>query len=422
MGFFHKHKKLITAILAGLLALVMLLPMMANVVGIVFAADEDSLQSQLEQLRSNAGALAQQKSELNAQLKAVQKDKSKAMQKKNLVEQEINILREQLSNSESLIAQYDLLITQNEQTLVETREQEKRQYDLFCQRVRAMEEDGDISYWSILFNAASFSDLLDRFTFIGEVMEYDNGVMDHLASLRQTIAETVDLLEAERQAQQTVRAAQLAQRAELNEKYQEADDLVDEISAREDELEAAHKALDEAAKEIDRTIASKQTEYQKRITSGELKVEPGSGYLWPLEDYATLSSLFGPRIHPITRRPSNHSGIDIPAPKNTPILASRGGVVITSGWNNGGYGNYVILSHGDGTSTLYAHMNSRGCKEGDVVVQGQTIGYVGTTGRSTGNHLHFEVRIGSDRADPIDYFPDKTLYARSGGKTVKLEH
>jgi len=127
----------------------------------------------------------------------------------------------------------------------------------------------------------------------------------------------------------------------------------------------------------------------------------------------------------VTKKYGNHSGIDIPAPKNTKICAARGGVVTTSVYGSGAYwsyGNYVVINHGDGTSTLYAHMNSRAVKEGAVVKQGQVIGYVGTTGRSTGYHLHFEIRKNNVRVDPVNYFPNMTLYARSNGVVKKLEH
>ena len=125
--------------------------------------------------------------------------------------------------------------------------------------------------------------------------------------------------------------------------------------------------------------------------------------MWPLPGYYNLSSLFAGRIHPITGKPQHHTGIDIPAPSGTDILAAKSGVVTTSTYNNS-YGNYVVVSHSDGTSTLYAHMSRRGVSKGEVVSQGQYIGDVGTTGSSTGNHLHLEVRVNGSRVDPTQYF------------------
>lgn len=425
MRFFRKHQKTIVAVLAGLMALLMVLPMLANIVGLASAATTDELKNQINQLKNQSGDLAAQKKDLTRQLKSIQSDKNKAMEQKMLIERQVDVIRSEIATSDSLIAQYDTLIAEKEVELADAEAKEADQFDLFCERVRSMEEDGTVSYWSILFNASDFSDLLDRFTFVSEVMEYDNAVMDMLAAARQAVADAKTELETDRTEQKAVREEQVAQKAELVEKLSQADALVDEIAAKEDEYQHAIKELEAAAAEVDKLVAAKQAEYERLISSGKITIDAGSGFMWPLSGYTTLSSLFGPRIHPVTGKPGNHTGIDIPAPKGTSILASRGGVVITSKMGSGNdwsYGNYVVISHGDGTSTLYAHMNSRAVKEGDVVKQGQTIGYVGTTGRSTGYHLHFEVRKNGSRVDPVDYFPSMTLYVRSGGQVVKLKH
>lgn len=427
MKFFRKHQRKIVSILALLMVLLMVLPLLGNLLTVGASASKtDDIKDQINQLKKESSSLASQKAELAAQLKAIRSDKSKAVRQKELVENEVELLRSQIATSDQLIAQYDGLIAQKEEELVLAQEKEENQFDLFCERVRYMEEEGTISYWAILFNAADFSDLLDRVNFVNEVMEYDNAVMDLLAETRQQVAEAKTQLEVEQEAQREVREEQVAQKAELDEKLDAAEALVDEIAAKEDEVEAAEAALKKAADEADKEIAALQKEYDRLINEGKITINTGSGYQWPLSsNYNTLSSLFGYRIHPVTGKPGNHTGIDIPAPKNTKIYAARGGVVITSKMGSGSdwsYGNYVVINHGDGTSTLYAHMNSRAVKVGDVVNQGQVIGYVGTTGRSTGNHLHYEVRKNGTRVDPVNYYPSMTLYARSGGKTVKLKH
>ena len=421
MKFFRKHQKAIVATLAGLMALLMILPMLANIVGVALAATPEDLKAELNQMRNEANELAQDKKQLNQQLKDIQADKNKAVEKKNLVEQQINVIRAELANSDRQLAQYDQLIVEKTEELALAEEKEAQYFDLFCERVRYMEEGGEVTYWSILFNAADFSDLLDRITLVNDVMEYDNAVMDMLEESRRQVSEAKSQLEADRAAQQEVRNTQAARKKELDGKLVEADALVDEISGKEDEAEAALKALEAAAAAMDREIAAKQKEWEAKVASGSVTINAGTGYLWPLKGYNTLSSLFGNRIHPILNKPMKHSGIDIPAPRGTNILAARGGVVITSTYSNS-YGNYVVVSHGNNESTLYAHMNSRAVKEGDVVSQGQVLGYVGTTGRSTGNHLHFEVRINGTRVDAVNYYPGMTLYIRSGGKTVLLEH
>ena len=130
--------------------------------------------------------------------------------------------------------------------------------------------------------------------------------------------------------------------------------------------------------------------------------------MWPLTNYKNLSSLFAGRKDPFTGKPATHSGIDVPAPKGTPVLAAKSGVVITSAYNSGGYGNYVVVSHGNGNTTLYAHLSARSVKEGDTVKQGQVVGKVGSTGRSTGNHLHYEIRVNNARIDPVTKYTGLT--------------
>ncbi len=424
MKFFRKHQKTLTAVLAAVLAILMLLPMLANIIGGAMAVTTEQLQSQINDLKNKSGELAQQKKDLSAQLASIQKDKTQAMNQKDLVEQEIEVIRQEIAYSDAMLTQYDGLIGQKEEELAAAQEKEAIQFDLFCERVRAMEESGTVSYFSILFNAADFSDLLDRVTFVNEVMEYDNAVMDLLARTREQVAAAKADLEAGRAEQQAVRDAQADQKSQLDEKLAQAQDLVSQISAKEDEVEKAKRELEAAAASMDKQLAAKQKELAAKIAAGKITINAGTGYLWPLPGYDTIFSLFGNRINPVTHKPQHHSGIDIPAPRGTPILAARGGVVLRSA-RESSYGNFVVISHGgNNESTLYAHMNSRAVKEGDVVSQGQVIGYVGTTGRSTGYHLHFEVRINNVRTDPINYYPGMTLYVSSSGsgKKTLLEH
>ena len=281
-----------------------------------------------------------------------------------------------------------------------------------------MEEEGEMSYWSILFSSSDFSDLLDNFMMVEEFIDYDNRAMEELLALQAQIETDKADLETSKSEQEAAKAKQVAAQADLKEQEDQVDALIQEISGQEDQLEAAEAQLKAAADAMDDEIRRLEREMASQISG----VVSESGFQWPLPaSWNTLSSLFGNRTHPITGRPNNHTGIDIPASRNTEIYAAKSGVVVTSTYNSS-YGNYVVVSHSDGTSTLYAHMNSRNATVGQTVSQGQVIGYVGTTGSSTGNHLHFEVRVNGSRVDPVDYFPDMTLYVRSGGRTVLLEH
>lgn len=411
------RKKLSRRLLGVVLVLSMVLPLTGP--GIVLDASAVT-QAEIDALKNSAGKLADQKKNIQAQLKEVKADKDAAMNKKLLIEDQIDVIRQEIANINEQIAMYDRLITEKTAELEQAEAEEEAQFDLFCRQMRYMEEQGEVSYWSILFSSSDFTELLDNYMMIQEIIEYDNRVIDDLVALQEKVTADRTALEGAQAKQEEAKAEQMAAQEELEAQEAEVDKLITEINAHEDQLEAMEEELNKAAKALDSQIKAKEKEYAAQIA----KVPSESGFLWPLPGgYNTISSLAGGRIHPVTGKPGNHAGIDIPAPSGTNIYASKSGVVIHAAKGTGSswsYGNYVIVSHSDGTSTLYAHMSRIGCKQGQTVRQGDVIGYVGTTGRSTGNHLHFEIRVGSTRKDPINYFKDKTLYVTSGGKKVSL--
>ena len=402
-------------IISLLVALALLVPLTGEVSVMPAAA---VTQAEIDDLKDQAADLDSQRAELQQQLKAIQADKSKALEQKSLLEQQIDATQAEINNIQTQIQKYSELITQKESELAQAEEQEQQLYELFCERVRYMEEEGEVSYWSILFSSSDFSDLLDNFMMVEEIIDYDNSVMEELLALQEQIEADKADLETSKSEQEAAKVKQEEAKAALKEQESQVDALIQEISGKEDQLEAAEAQLKAAANAMDAEIKRLEKEMADQIAN----VPSESGFLWPLpSSWNTLSSLYGSRIHPITGKPNNHTGIDIPASKNTNIYAAKSGVVTTSTYNSS-YGNYVVISHSDGTSTLYAHMNKRAVSKGQTVSQGQVIGYVGTTGSSTGNHLHFEVRVNGNRTDPVNYFKDKTLYVTSGGKKVLLEH
>ena len=412
-----KQGRLLRRAVVLLLALAMFLPLTGP--GMVLETSAVT-QAEIDALKGNAGKLAEQKKDIQAQLKAVQADKSSALKKKELLEDQIDLIRQEIANINEQIAMYDQLIAEKTVELEQAEADEKAQFDLFCRRMRHMEEQGETSYWSILFASGDFSELLDNYMMIEEIIQYDNQVINSLVSLQEKVTNDRTALEDAQSEQEAAKAQQMAAQDELKAQEDEVDKLIAEISAHEDLLEEMEEELNKAAKALDAQIKAKEREYAAQVAN----VPSESGYLWPLPGgYNTISSLAGGRIHPVTGKPGNHAGIDIPAPSGTNIYAAKSGVVIHAAKGTGSswsYGNYVIVSHSDGTSTLYAHMSRIGCKEGQTVKQGDVVGYVGTTGRSTGNHLHFEVRSGSTRKDPVNYFKDKSLYVQSSGKKVPM--
>ena len=201
------------------------------------------------------------------------------------------------------------------------------------------------------------------------------------------------------------------------------DSLIAQIKSQSDTYASQLEELEEDANAIAGQISSAEAAYAAQIAEAQRQealrrqqqsssggtsasTTTGSGgYIWPLSGYTRVSSPFGYRNCPFHGR-ELHGGCDIPAPGGTPIKAAKAGVVIISTYG-ASYGNYVVIAHGDGTRTMYAHQSSRAVSAGETVSQGQTIGYVGSTGSSTGNHLHFEVWTGSSsssRVNPLNYF------------------
>ena len=397
-------RRVVIGVLAAVMVLLLLLPMISMIVGAAGAVT----QSEIDALKQEQQESQERQEELEQQLADAEAQQAEAQQRRQLLQAQLDAINAEIDSIDAQIAYYDEEIAQKETERKEAEAREAAQYDLFCQRVRAMEEEGTVSYWSILFNAESFSELLDRLEDVDAVMAYDNQVMNELIATRQELERLQSELETARAEEQAARDQQEAARAQQQAKVAEAQALLDQINADVEEVNRQLDEESEAAAEIQAEIAQKQRQLEEQRRQNNVTIDSETSYLWPLPGYYRLTSLFGYRIHPITGKAHSHTGIDIPAPSGTPILACKSGQVVTSAYHYS-YGNYVVIDHGNGNSTLYAHMSSRAVSEGDMVTQGQTIGYVGTTGSSTGNHLHLEVRDNYTRVDPESKFPSLSL-------------
>lgn len=436
------------------LALVMVLFTMA----VSLPAAQAVTQKDIDNLKSQAASLNSQKADLQSKLDQLSNSKNAALDQKFLLEEKINVLKEQIALSEQSIKEYGAMIVQKEEELAKAKEEEAKYYDEFCQRVRSMEERGNISYWSVLFNANSFSDLLDQVNAISEVVDYDNQVMDQLAKARQAVADAKAGLEESKAAEEAAKADLESQKADLDQEQAKVEATIQEInsnaSAYQDKMhqleddsasvasqitqaEQAYKAQIEAQRKAEeaRKKAEAEAKRQQQLqqqqqqpqapsggssssgssgstggSSGDSGSSSGGGsvgsggYLWPLSGYTRVSSPFGYRNCPYHGQ-ELHGGCDVPAPSGTPIRAAKSGVVVVSTYGSS-YGNYVVIAHGDGSRTMYAHQSQRAVSAGETVSQGQTIGYVGSTGNSTGPHLHFELWLNSSsssRVNPVQY-------------------
>lgn len=410
----RSRRQRLTALLACVLALLLLLPMVMTVVGSLSAmgASVGDIQSKINTLKGKNKDLASQRSNLKNELKSIQADKNAAVNKRKNLEQQINYLQEEIDNLTAQLEQYAALIVEKEQEVADNEAREAAQFALFQKQCRAMEKEGTVTYWSILFAADSFADLLDKVNTINAIADYNQGVCDQLQAAREALQQAKAELEAAEAETEAAKAQRESAQTELEGQKREVQALIKEIAADEKATQAEIDKLDKAAKEQDAEIKRLDKELQKAIaearknSSNQYQFDPGTGFYWPLpKERVSVTSFFGPRTHPITGKYHNHSGTDIGAYSGTEIYAAHGGIVLTSAYHSS-YGNYVVLSRGDGVTTLYAHMSKRAVKVGDVVSQGQVIGYVGSTGSSTAPHLHFEVRVDGERKDALKYYPN----------------
>ena len=368
-------------ILCAFLAVLTLLTLAAA--GSVRPAYAAKTAAELEEEQRKAAqiaALEQKKKEQQEKLKELEKQIAEAKAKKedvmvtkNLLDQRNQLLLEQIDDTQNQIddaaaqiARYELL--------------EQEQYELFCQQVRSEEERGSLSYLSGLFKATSMADLLNRMEFVNEVAEYNK-------TLIAAMKETRENIKAEKTEMEAKEAKLGEQQDELQGKLDETTKLMNEYAADQKALEQMHAAEEKAADEIDAQI-------ERLIADSD--VVPGSeGFIWPVSTSKMISSPIGSRVAPGGFGSTNHKGVDIcNVGYTSSVYATKSGRVLltnSSGWG-GGYGNYVVIDHGGGLTTLYAHMSVVKVSPGDTVSQGTVIGVTGNTGASTGPHLHYEVR------------------------------
>lgn len=407
-----KFVRIVVLILAVALVLTALLPALT-----ILADATAATKNEINSYKGALDDIAAEKKAVQAQLNAVRGDKSKAKELMELLYDQILLTEQEISTSQQLLDQLDLDIQTREEELAALKADEEARYAEFCAHVRWMEETGSVSYLSILFQAATFSELLDYVTLISDIMEYSNGLIDRLKAAQQTVSEISAELQAAREDQAAVQKNLQDQQAELVARRTEAVALYDQFTGEEAELAAQAKALLEEENQVQKQLKDAEARYAE-----QLKALQNSGeWYWPLPGRFLLSSLFGARKDPFTGKADNHTGIDVPAPSGTEIHAAQGGIVTYVETNRyaTSYGYYIIISHGNGKSTLYAHMKSKAIvKEGATVKKGQVIGYVGSTGRSTGPHLHFEYRVNGTRADAVTLYPGLTFRTYSGA-TIK---
>lgn len=358
-------------------------------------------QSQIDALEEQRDALRAEREEMQAGIDELESQQADVLQQKAALDAQNEVYRQEIELIEEQVSLYTQLVEQKHQEVELATQAESEQLATYRRHVRAMEENGRYTYLSILFGSRSLGELMSNLDMIGEIMEADQRSYEQYTAAR----EQSEQIQAEYETMLTEldsRQSELeTEKAALEVQIDEATQMIVDLEAQLETDRAAYEEqlAKEAALEAD--IQEMIAELERQEAANSI-VSTGT-YIWPLPGYRP-GSAYGWRIHPIWGDRRFHAGEDIGAPSGTSILAADSGIATVIPDNGNGYGNYIIINHGGGRTTLYAHMSGFAVSNGATVTQGQTIGYVGSTGNSTGPHLHFEVRVNGATTDPKGYF------------------
>ena len=390
-------------------AIVMAFLMVASVLYVVIDSLTASAvtQSEIDKLKKAQKEIEKQKQEIQAKINSLEYEQSAALAKKQVLDNQIQLTQEDISNISLQIDTYEALIEGKRLEVIEAQKTEDEQWALYKQRMRKMEEYGSISYISVIFEADSFSDLLARINDVRELMKYDQKLYEQLKTFKQVTIEAKASLEQSLAEQEIEKDNLEIKKAELDTQLAKAESLLSEVKNNIEEAKELYQQELEAGKSIQNDINKKVEQLKK-----QQQVKGTGTFIWPVPSSNKVTSRYGNRWHPISKAYRMHSGIDIGGAKHgASIMAADGGVVILSKYSSS-YGNYIVISHGNGYTTLYAHLSQRLVKEGDKVSQGQVIGKNGSTGNSTGPHLHFEISKNGATTNPLTYYDASTYFIR----------
>ena len=453
-------RKRTKSILAGVLALVLVIGL---AVGFVPATAQAATSGEL---KAQLNALQQQNSNLQAEIRNLRSKLSentdeiqRMVEEKNIIDQEIFLLYQQIDNINNQIATYSMLIADKQDELTAAQDKFDQLLAQNKERIQAMEEEGEVTYWSVLFQANSFADLLDRLNMVREIAAADKRRLEQLNAAAKEVSEAKAVLEEEKLALEETKKTLDTTQEELEVKRAEADALLVELVDRGMEYEAMVAMSEQTQAQLMLEIANKKDEYDNAVyrewlatsvppttkpkppsqttppeTTPTKPTEPGetteptqettepeettkpteetkpqetkpAEESWALPIYYTaFTSAFGYRTDPVYGGSAYHYGVDLAAPTGTPIYASRSGTVSTATYD-GSCGYYVQINHGDGYRSIYMHMTHYVVSAGQYVSRGQVIGYCGSTGKSTGPHLHFGISYNGSYVNPANYIP-----------------
>lgn len=401
-------------IISIIIAIALLITMVAG--GLISMMSMRASAASVSELKSKISSIDQQKKEIKNTLDSLDSKISNTTQKIQIITDQIALTKDDIDATEEVIKKLENQIEKKEQEIVVAQEKLDKQTKLFETRMRVMYENGnEIGYLDVVLGSKSFSDMLSRIEIVSEIMESDKKIVSDYKQAKTELETAKAQLESNQ-------ADQKKYKSSLESKYNDLDSQKTSLAESKKSLEndkakgeeeynelvAQQDKINSEIEELSRKAAEEAKKKQQASGGGSTTSNISSNgalsavSVWPAPQ-GKAGSGYGWRTHPIYGTRKFHKGTDIPAPAGSPVLASGAGTVIKSYYSSS-YGNYIVIDHGGGVMTGYAHMTRRIASVGDKVSAGQQIGTVGTTGNSTGNHLHFEVYINGSTVNPMNYF------------------
>ena len=396
--------KTIRGVFASLLSLVMVFSILTPQALAVTQAEVDAMKELRNELRAKRDAQ-------QAIIDELEEKQAGIMEMKYAMDERNSYALEQIELNNQEIELYNQMIEDEAKKLKKAIELEEEQLRRYRIRVRAMEENGNLGFLSMVLNTNNLGQLLTAMDDIGEIMESDRELEDQYIAAR----ENTEAVKAEYEGIKTeleAKQAELkAEQQELERQIEEAYQMLAEVEADIANNLEAYEQMEAAEREASAAFDALAAELEAQRLAAQQQAQGGGGssivgtgqFAWPTPSTSLITSYYGTRMHPVYGYERFHSGVDIGAADGATVIAADGGTVVTAGWS-GGYGNCVMIDHGNGYTTLYAHLSSITVGSGQAVSRGDTIGYVGSTGVSTGPHLHYEVRQGGGTVDPMGFY------------------
>ena len=392
-----------------------------NPCGLIFAEDED-LQDQLSTVQGQMAEQAQKKSEAEAVIGNV-------FEKLRVIQENLDAANAQYKSISQELDETERQITKTQAELEKAETHLKSREKVLSRRIRDIYMHGQLNYLDVVIGAKDFNDFANRVELLRRIVSSDLELISSIKDERDQINKTKQALEEQRETQARLKEEAAAKKEEIAKHKAEQQAILEKAQTDKATAEEAYAELEASSNQIAQMLRDREAARQAAAAAaaaaaasssdsssdssgdsggssggddgGYYQPVSGSGQMiWPVN--GVITSPFGYREHPIFGRQILHSGIDIGVDYGTPVHAADGGVVVEAGWISG-YGYAVVIDHGNGTSTLYGHNESLAVSSGQSVSQGQVIAYAGSTGNSTGPHVHFEVRVGGEPVDPNSY-------------------